>query len=180
MRKNRRYSVRKDALFRQWLNNTREIVQDTIFHARIDKKENSIISNRILLEQDAHSYYFSQKNENNSLTNDPVSYIRNQHAYKILKNLKKGRYSPDIFLDLHGLNQYQAKKELAKLIVICQKEKLFCAHIMHGYGQNILKTQTPFWLSQHPDIIALHQAPKAFGNDAAIMVIIEIHSHIKS
>lgn len=178
MNKNSRYSINRDILFRQCLHDTREIVQDTIFHSRIHKESNTI-SKRIILEQEAHSHYFSHGNKNHLLKDNPVSYVRHKNARDILKNLQKGRYSPDIFLDLHGLTQYQAQKALARLIVICQKEKFFCAHIMHGYGKNILKEQTPFWLSQHPDIIAFHQAPKIFGSDAAIIVIIEINTYIK-
>ncbi|CAL4326161.1 UPF0115 protein YfcN [Buchnera aphidicola (Brachycaudus tragopogonis)] len=177
MNKNSEFTVNSNTLFRQFLNGTREIVQDTIFHSRIDKKNNTnIASNRIIFEQDAHSHYFSRGNKKHFFKDNPVSYIRHKNAYHILKNLQKGKYNPDIFLDLHGLTQYQAQKELGVLITTCQKEKIFCAHVMHGYGKHILKQQTPFWLSQHPDIIAFHQAPKFFGNDAAIIAIIDINS----
>ncbi|AEO07919.1 endonuclease SmrB [Buchnera aphidicola] len=178
MDKNNRDIINSKNLFRTWLNGTREIVQDTIFHSRMHKKNNTnIISKRFIFEQNAHSHYFSYRNQKKNLFKDnPVSYIRHDSAYNILKNLQAGKYNPDIFLDLHGLTQYQAQQALGELITTCQKEKFFCAHIMHGYGKNILKKQTPFWLSQHPDIIAFHQAPKFFGSDAAIIVIIEIHS----
>ncbi|QCI20253.1 endonuclease SmrB [Buchnera aphidicola (Brachycaudus cardui)] len=179
MSKNSECTINASMLFRRFLNDTREIVQDTIFHTRIDKKNNmNMTSKRIIFEQDAHIHYFSYSNKKDLFKDNPVSYVRHKNAYNILKNLKKGKYNPDIFLDLHGLTQYQAQKALGELITICQKEKFCCAHIMHGYGKNILKQQIPFWLSQHPDIIAFHQAPKFFGNDAAIIAIIEIHSSI--
>lgn len=177
MNKKKRDTINSNILFRQWLNGTREIVQDTVFHSRVHKKSNdNLISQRYIVEKNSHIYHFSYRNKKNLFKDNPVSYIRHNSSYNILKNLQKGKYNPDIFLDLHGLNQYQAKQALGELITICQKEKFFCAHVMHGYGKNILKKQTPFWLSQHPDIIAFHQAPKFFGSDAAIIVIIEIHS----
>ncbi|QCI24756.1 endonuclease SmrB [Buchnera aphidicola (Rhopalosiphum padi)] len=176
MNKNRQFTVNSNILFRKWLNGTREMVQDTIFHSRLHKVNQNICSKRIFFEQDVHSNYFSFYKKKDYFKENPVSYVRNKDLINVLKKLKKGKYSPDIFLDLHGLNQYQARKKLGQLIAICQKEKIFCAHIMHGYGKNILKQQIPFWLSQHPDIVAFHQAPKMFGNDAAIIVIIEIHS----
>ncbi|MCU4137113.1 endonuclease SmrB [Buchnera aphidicola (Sitobion miscanthi)] len=177
MNKNSRNTISSNILFRQWLNGTREIVQDTIFHSRIHKKNNTtIVSQRTFFEQNVHSHYFSCRNKKDLFKDNPVSYIRHQNLHNILKNLKKGRYNPGIFLDLHGLTQHQAQQALGKLIAICQKENIFCAHIMHGYGKRILKQQTPFWLSQHPDIIAFHEAPKFFGSDAAIIVIIEINS----
>jgi len=174
MNKSRQFTVNKNILFRTWLNDTREIVQDTIFHSRLHKVNKNIRSKRMFFEQDVHSNYFSLYKKKDFFKEDPVSYVRNKNLINVLKKLQKGKYSPDIFLDLHGLNQYQARKKLGQLIAICQKEKIFCAHIMHGYGKNILKKQIPFWLSQHPDILAFHQAPKMFGNDAAIIVIIEI------
>ncbi|ACL29919.1 endonuclease SmrB [Buchnera aphidicola] len=177
MDKNSRYTVDSSILFRQWLNDTREMVQDTIFHSRIQKKNNNhLVSQRVFFEQNAHSHYFSYRNNKNLFKENPVSYIRHQSLYNVLKNLKKGRYNPDISIDLHGLTQHQAQQALGELITTCQKEKIFCAHIMHGHGKHILKKQTPFWLSQHPDIIAFHEAPKFFGSDAAIIVIIEINS----
>ena len=179
MNKNQEINNRnRNILFRKYLNDTREIVQDTIFHSRINKKVNqSIRSKRNIFEQEAHSYYFSCfQNEKNFFKENPVSYIRSKNSNNILKRLKKGKYLPDISLDLHGLTQYQAQKKLGQLISICQKEKIFCAHIIHGYGKNILKQQIPFWLSQHPDILAFHQAPRIFGSDAAIIVIIEVYN----
>ena len=44
---------------------------------------------------------------------------------------------------------------------------------MHGHGKHILKQQTPLWLAQHPDVIAFHQAPKEWGGDAALLVLVE-------
>ncbi|CAL4319173.1 endonuclease SmrB [Buchnera aphidicola] len=177
MNKNRQFAIdNSNILFRQWLSGTREIVQDTIFHSRLNKVNKNIRFKRILFEQDIHSNYFSFYKRKDFFKENPVSYIRNKNSINVLKKLKKGQYYPDIFLDLHGLNQYQARKKLGQLIAICHKEKIFCAHIMHGYGKNILKQQIPFWLSQHPDIVAFHQAPRTFGNDAAIIAIIEIHS----
>lgn len=176
MNKNNRYTVNNNILFRQCLNGTRELIQDTIFHSRMHKENNkNLLSKRMIFEQDAHIHYFSNRNQKDFFKDNPASYIRNKNSFNILRNLKNGKYNPDIFLDLHGLTQYQAQKALGELITTCQKEKIFCAHIMHGHGKHILKKQIPFWLSQHPDVVAFHQAPKFFGSDAAIIVIIEIN-----
>ncbi|WP_422667556.1 endonuclease SmrB [Buchnera aphidicola] len=175
MNKNRQYTTDDNTLFRQYLTDTREIIQDTIFHSRIKKTKKNNLLKRIFIEQKDHIHYFTyKKSKKYFFQKDPVSYVRNKNSYDILKNLKKDRYYPDIFLDLHGFTQYQAQQELGQLIRVCKKEKIFCAHIMHGYGKCILKQQIPFWLSQHPDIIAFHQASKIFGSNAAIIVIIEI------
>lgn len=70
--------------------------------------------------------------------------------------------------------QLQAKQELGALIAACRREHVFCACVMHGHGKHILKQQTPLWLAQHPHVMAFHQAPKEYGGDAALLVLIEV------
>ena len=94
-------------------------------------------------------------------------YVRSDVSHFELKKLRRGDYSPELFLDLHGLTQQQAKQELGALIAACRREHVFCACVMHGHGKHILKQQTPLWLAQHPHIMAFHQAPKEYGGDAA-------------
>ena len=55
-----------------------------------------------------------------------------------------------------------------------RREHVFCACVMHGHGKHILKQQTPLWLAQHPHIMAFHQAPKEYGGDAALLILIEV------
>ncbi len=78
------------------------------------------------------------------------------------------------FLDLHGLTQLQVSRNWGALIAACRREHVFCACVMHGHGKHILKQQTPLWLAQHPHVMAFHQAPKEYGGDAALLVLIEV------
>lgn len=80
----------------------------------------------------------------------------------------------ELFLDLHGLTQLQAKQEIGALIAAARRENTYCVCIMHGHGKHVLKQQTPLWLAQHPDVIAFHQAPKEWGGTAALLLLIEI------
>lgn len=103
----------------------------------------------------------------------PLRYLRNDVKTYELQKLKNGYYIPEIFLDLHGLTQQEAKNELSLLILNCFQKQIFCANIITGHGRYILKNKTPFWLAQHPQVMAFHQAPKIFGGQAAILVLIE-------
>ena len=60
------------------------------------------------------------------------------------------------------------------MIAACRREHVFCACVMHDHGKHILKQQTPLWLAQHPHVMAFHQAPKEYGGDAALLVLIEV------
>ncbi|KOA70425.1 endonuclease SmrB [Pantoea sp. CFSAN033090] len=161
------------ALFRQLMTGTRQLKQDTFVH-KAPVKTRHIPVKRLLSEQADNSHYFSDEFQPLLSTEGATRYVRADVSHFELKKLRRGDYTPEIFLDLHGLTQQQAKQELGALIAACRREHLFCASVMTGHGKHILKQQTPLWLAQHPWVMAFHQAPKMFGGDAALLVLIEI------
>ncbi|MCT8637456.1 endonuclease SmrB [Glaesserella parasuis] len=160
------------ALFREAIKGTKKIKQDT-FVPKVEprKKINEI---REVKEKAETLFYFSDEYEP-LLTeeNDKVKYRREDVDPYILKQLRRGDFHPELFLDLHGLTKENAKKELASLILACEREGIYCASIMTGYGTRALKYQIPRWLVQHPKVIALHQAPREWGGNSAILILIE-------
>ncbi|MCT8634677.1 endonuclease SmrB [Glaesserella parasuis] len=160
------------ALFREAIKGTKKIKQDT-FVPKVEprKKINEI---REFKEKADTLFYFSDEYEP-LLTeeNDKVKYRREDVDPYILKQLRRGDFHPELFLDLHGLTKENAKKELASLILACEREGIYCASIMTGYGTRALKYQIPRWLVQHPKVIALHQAPREWGGNSAILILIE-------
>ncbi|MDG6447439.1 endonuclease SmrB [Glaesserella parasuis] len=160
------------ALFREAIKGTKKIKQDT-FVPKVEprKKINEI---RELKEKADTLFYFSDEYEP-LLTeeNDKVKYRREDVDPYILKQLRRRDFHPELFLDLHGLTKENAKKELASLILACEREGIYCASIMTGYGTRALKYQIPRWLVQHPKVIALHQAPREWGGNSAILILIE-------
>lgn len=161
------------ALFRQLMTGTRQLKQDTFVH-KLPVKTRVLPVKRLLSEQADNSHYFSDEFQPLLSTEGATRYVRADVSHFELKKLRRGDYTPEIFLDLHGLTQQQAKQELGALIAACRREHLFCASVMTGHGKHILKQQTPLWLAQHPWVMAFHQAPKLFGGDAALLVLIEI------
>jgi DNA-nicking Smr family endonuclease len=45
---------------------------------------------------------------------------------------------------------------------------------MHGHGKHILKQRLPMWLAQHPQVLAFHQATRAWGGNAALLVLLRV------
>ena len=119
-------------------------------------------------------FHFSDEFEPNLNKQGPMKYVREDVDSFEVKNLRRGHYRPDLILDLHGLDQHQAKKELAALLYACQKEHAQCICIVHGIGSHILKNKVPHWLVQHPDVMAFHQAPLEWGGNGAILALIEL------
>lgn len=174
MKKKISLSEEDQTLFRQLMTGTRQIKQDTIVHRPQRKKVSEVPVKRLIQEQADASHYFSDEFQPLLNTEGAVKYVRADVSHFELKKLRRGDYSPELFLDLHGLTQMQAKQELGALIAACRREHVFCACVMHGHGKHILKQQTPLWLAQHPHVMAFHQAPKEYGGDAALLVLIEV------
>ena len=115
MKKTPSLSEEDQALFQQLMTGTRKIKQDTIVHRPPRKKISEIPPKRLLQEQADNSHFFSDEFQPLLNTNGPVKYVREDVSHFELKKLRRGDYSPELFLDLHGLTQMQAKQELGRL-----------------------------------------------------------------
>jgi len=172
-------------VFQQAVGKVKPLKVDTIhFDKKVSKpksrsgQKNSLQSSRQNSMQDKNKaltqFYFSDEFEPNLNTQGPMKYVRADVDSFEAKNLRRGFYSPDLILDLHGLDQHQAKQEIAALLYACQKEHAQCVCIIHGLGSRVLKNKVPHWLVQHPDVMAFHQAPLEWGGNGALLALIEL------
>ncbi|WP_294615860.1 endonuclease SmrB [uncultured Gilliamella sp.] len=164
-------------LFKNSIGNIKKLKQDTVIHKPLKQQQNCVDSRKQLHEKINTEFYFSD-DYHPLLQEDPIRYSRENADPNEVKKLRRGFYEPEFFLDLHGLTQKEAKKEIAALIAACLRERALCACIMYGHGKNILKKQTPMWLAQHPHIICFHQAPKEFGGNAALLVLFDLNNEL--
>ena len=162
------------SLFRAEMKGVKPLKQDTVVVTTGLYKKKAQEAIKEQREQQDALFYFSDEYEPLLDEESAVKYLRENEDSYLLKQLRRGDFSPEIFLDLHGLTREQAKLELAALIQTCEKEHLYCASIMTGYGTYTLKRQIPRWLVQHPKVRALHQAPKEWGGEAAILILIDV------
>lgn len=166
-------SSEEKQLFKEAIGKTKPIVQDKIVLNPKNTKQKQILKDKTSSKQHAE-FYFSDDFEPNLNRQGPLKYVReNVDAFEA-KNLRRGFYVPDLILDLHGLDQQQAKLELSALLYACQKQHAHCICIIHGLGSRVLKNKVPHWLVQHPDIMAFHQAPLEWGGDGAVLALVEL------
>lgn len=125
-------------------------------------------------KQLAASFNFSDMYQAALPQEGPMRFCQDGESTHILKQLRRGDYSPEMTLDLHGLTREMAKAELAALIHTARKELIDCVCVMHGFGQGVLKAALPHYLVQHPHVRAFHQAPLEYGGQAALLVLIDI------
>ncbi|WP_394222070.1 endonuclease SmrB [Alteromonas gracilis] len=125
-------------------------------------------------KQLAASFDFSDMYQAALPEEGPMRFCQKGESTHVLKQLRRGDYSPEMTLDLHGLTREMAKAELAALIHTARKELVDCVCVMHGFGQGVLKAALPHYLVQHPHVRAFHQAPLEYGGQAALLVLIDI------
>ena len=166
-----------EMLFQQVVGKVKPLKGDTIhFAKKVSKPKNShhLRNSQKNNNKALAQFHFSDEFEPNLNKQGPMKYVRTDVDSFEAKNLRRGVYSPDLILDLHGLDQHQAKKEIAALLYACQKEHAQCICIIHGLGSRILKNKVPHWLVQHPDVMAFHQAPLEWGGNGALLALVEL------
>ncbi len=170
---NKSLSCNDKKLFIDAIGTVKPMMLDTILPVkRISKHKTTHASNKS--SKEFAQFHFSDEYEPYLNKQGPMKYARNDVDSFEIKNLRRGFYTPDLILDLHGLDQNQAKKELAAILFACQKEHAQCICIIHGIGSYVLKNKVPHWLVQHPDVMAFHQAPLEWGGKGALLALIEI------
>lgn len=160
-------------LFRQSVTGTQQLKQDTVQFKRADTPfKGKVIQEQT--KQHTAEFFFSDEYIPDIDTKGTVNYVRPGADKYLAKQLRRGDIAPELILDLHGLSKDSAKQELAALIHACKKQHHYCACVVHGIGEHILKHKVPQYLVQHPDILAMHQAPLEYGGKGAVLILIDI------
>ncbi|MCW8107718.1 endonuclease SmrB [Alteromonas ponticola] len=170
--------------FREVVKGVKPLIQDKIPPPKRIKKsaessklhQQSADFSEISHRRMAATFSFSDMYQAQLPDEGPMRYCKSDVSTYVLKQLRRGDFSPEMVLDLHGLTKEAAKQELAALIYTARKELIDCVSVMHGKGSGILKNALPHYLIQHPHVKAFHQAPKEYGGQSAILVLIDIDS----
>lgn len=163
------------ALFRQEIKGVAPLKQDT-FVPETPRPEVKIRRQQKTHRQAQASFEFSDAFEGFIPPEGALRYCRTDVPGYELKQLRRGDYSPDYILDLHGLTKAQAKYELAALLHTAWQEHVDCVCVVHGVGSGVLKQALPHYLIQHPRVLAFHQAPLEYGGQGALLVLLEVES----
>ncbi len=161
------------SLFRDAVRGVKKIKQDTI-NQKPNRELHLKQQRKLSHEAKDAEFFFSDEFIPHIEEDGPTRYARDGVSKYEVKRLRRGVYVPDVYLDMHGMTQQEAKRELGAMIAHCIKENVSCASVMHGIGKHILKQKVPLWLAQHPDVMAYHQAPMEFGGDGALLVLLSI------
>jgi DNA-nicking Smr family endonuclease len=109
---------------------------------------------------------------------DAMSFRRPGIGTDVTARLRKGDWSIQAQVDLHGLRSDEAREALGAFIRTSHKQGLRCVRVVHGKGlgspgkQPVLKTKTQRWLIQKNEVIAFVQAKPAEGGAGALVVLL--------
>ncbi|WP_295986343.1 Smr/MutS family protein [uncultured Variovorax sp.] len=109
---------------------------------------------------------------------DAMSFRRPGIGTDVTARLRKGDWSIQAQVDLHGLRSDEARETLGGFIRNAHKQGLRCVRVVHGKGlgspgkQPVLKTKTQRWLIQKNEVIAFVQAKPAEGGAGALVVLL--------
>ncbi len=109
-----------------------------------------------------------------------TEYLSNGLNRMTLRKLRRGDWPPQDDLDLHGLNNDEARKLLVTFLYHATQRGLRCINVIHGKGwrsegrDGILKVHTRHWLAQHANVLAFCEAPPNAGGRGAVWVLLKV------
>ncbi len=109
---------------------------------------------------------------------EALSYLRPGLQRRLLRRLRRGQYSIQAELDLHGMTVAEAGSALRGFFHECHLRGVRCARIVHGKGRGsrnagpVLKGKVDRWLRRRDDVLAFCSARRADGGTGAVYVLI--------
>ena len=97
---------------------------------------------------------------------------------RVLLDLRRGRWTLQGELDLHGLTREDARAALSRFLASSLQRGARCVRVIHGKGLgspggvSILKQLSRGWLAQREEILAFCQAAPTQGGSGALMVLL--------
>lgn len=111
-------------------------------------------------------------------TDDALSFRRPTVGPEVTRKLRKGDWSIQREIDLHGLRSDEARLALTTFIREAHKQGIRCVRVVHGKGLGspgktpVLKSKVHSWLVQKNQVMAYVQAKPAEGGAGALVVLL--------
>jgi DNA-nicking Smr family endonuclease len=106
------------------------------------------------------------------------TFVRRGIGVDVLTKLRRGYWSVQSDLDLHGHSTDEAHDALADFLDEARQRGLRCVRVVHGKGltspnrEPVLKGKVRRWLSHWDDVLAYCEAPQHAGGGGAVLVLL--------
>jgi DNA-nicking Smr family endonuclease len=110
---------------------------------------------------------------------DAMSFRRPGIGLDVTRRLRKGEWSLQRELDLHGMRREDAREALSAFIRASHRQGLRCLRVVHGKGLGspgrvpVLKSKVQAWLIQKQEVLAFVQARADEGGAGALVVLLK-------
>jgi DNA-nicking Smr family endonuclease len=107
-----------------------------------------------------------------------LSFRRPGIGTDVTRKLRRGDWSIQRQIDLHGLRRDEARERLSFFIREAHKQGIRCVRVVHGKGLGspgkapVLKSRVHSWLVQKQEVLAFVQAKPADGGGGALVVLL--------
>jgi DNA-nicking Smr family endonuclease len=109
---------------------------------------------------------------------EELSFLREGYPRDTLRKLRRGHWTVEASLDLHGMNRTEAAAAVSEFLRRCTQRGQRCVRIVHGRGlgspnrEPVLKGKLRKWLPLRGEVLAFCQAPRAHGGGGAALVLL--------
>ena len=136
---------------------------------------------RLLDEAAAYTESISDEVDITTLleTDERLSFRRPGVGPDVTYKLRRGTWTIQRQIDLHGLRTDDAREALSAFIREAHKQGIRCVRVVTGKGLGspgkapVLKDKVHRWLVQRAEIVAFVQAPPAQGGAGALVVLLQ-------
>jgi DNA-nicking Smr family endonuclease len=110
---------------------------------------------------------------------DELLFARPGIQHGVLRKLRRGQFSVDAELDMHGMTTVVARHALTEFLRTAQFSRSRCVRIIHGKGRGsaqgraVLKNKVNYWLQQRDDVLAFCSARPVDGGTGAVYVLLK-------
>jgi len=108
---------------------------------------------------------------------DQLSFRRPGISTDVTRKLRKGEWSIQGQIDLHGLRSDEARNAMGQFIRDAKRMGWRCVRVVHGKGlgspgkEPVLKSKVQRWLVQKKEVLAFVQAKPSDGGGGALLVL---------
>ena len=112
------------------------------------------------------------------LTDDGLSFRRARVGPDVVTKLRRGHWSIQAQIDLHGMRRDEAREQLAAFVRVSAQRGHRCVRVVHGKGlgspgrEPVLKGKVQRWLAQCAEVIAFAQGSRVQGGAGALLVLL--------
>jgi len=107
------------------------------------------------------------------------TFVRAGLGTDLASKLRRGHWSVQAELDLHGMIVDEAHDALSDFVVAARNRRYRCVRVIHGKGltspnkEPVLKGKVRRWLAHWDEVLAYTEAPRHAGGGGAILVLLK-------